>query len=141
MVVFARRGGGTAWLLQGGGVAPPGGDGSKMGGIPICLIVVISTLPHSGFFGKVFTSKFCQPLPLSLRAFIAMKTLEKAPADTALVEKSINTIRFLVVDALEKANSGTFTRPTLVQQPTRLHPRVPFLLLPPRPHEALNPNS
>ncbi|KAL8208028.1 hypothetical protein R6Q57_007440 [Mikania cordata] len=34
----------------------------------------------------------------------AVETLEKT--DTALVEKSINTIRFLAIDAVEKANSG-----------------------------------
>lgn len=32
------------------------------------------------------------------------ETLEKT--DTALVEKSVNTIRFLAIDAVEKANSG-----------------------------------
>ncbi|CDO97702.1 unnamed protein product [Coffea canephora] len=37
-------------------------------------------------------------------ASAAVETLEKT--DTALVEKSINTIRFLAVDAVEKANSG-----------------------------------
>lgn len=35
---------------------------------------------------------------------VAVETLEKT--DTALVEKSINTIRFLAIDAVEKANSG-----------------------------------
>lgn len=35
---------------------------------------------------------------------IAVETLEKT--DAALVEKSINTIRFLAIDAVEKANSG-----------------------------------
>ncbi|XAR63180.1 Transketolase [Bertholletia excelsa] len=40
----------------------------------------------------------------SVRASAAVETLEKT--DTALVEKSINTIRFLAVDAVEKANSG-----------------------------------
>ncbi|RVW90627.1 Transketolase, chloroplastic [Vitis vinifera] len=34
----------------------------------------------------------------------AVETLQKA--DTSLVEKSINTIRFLSIDAVEKANSG-----------------------------------
>ncbi|KAJ9679077.1 hypothetical protein PVL29_021109 [Vitis rotundifolia] len=34
----------------------------------------------------------------------AVETLEKA--DTSLVEKSVNTIRFLSIDAVEKANSG-----------------------------------
>ncbi|KAL8235672.1 hypothetical protein R6Q59_016753 [Mikania micrantha] len=44
----------------------------------------------------------------STRRFVisnaAVETLEKT--DTALVEKSINTIRFLAIDAVEKANSG-----------------------------------
>lgn len=35
----------------------------------------------------------------------AVETLE-ATAETALVEKSVNTIRFLAIDAVEKANSG-----------------------------------
>ncbi|KAI3971361.1 hypothetical protein MKX01_008205 [Papaver californicum] len=34
----------------------------------------------------------------------AVETLEKT--DTALVDKSVNTIRFLAIDAVEKANSG-----------------------------------
>ena len=34
-----------------------------------------------------------------------METLD-ATTDTSLVEKSINTIRFLAIDAVEKANSG-----------------------------------
>jgi transketolase len=33
-----------------------------------------------------------------------VETLEKT--DSALVEKSVNTIRFLAIDAVEKANSG-----------------------------------
>eukprot|EP00262_Sarcandra_glabra_P021726 TRINITY_DN92_c0_g1_i1.p1 TRINITY_DN92_c0_g1~~TRINITY_DN92_c0_g1_i1.p1 ORF type:complete len:745 (-),score=125.51 TRINITY_DN92_c0_g1_i1:517-2751(-) len=41
--------------------------------------------------------------PCHVRA-TAVETLEKA--GTALVEKSINTIRFLAIDAVEKANSG-----------------------------------
>ncbi|KAF8380447.1 hypothetical protein HHK36_027934 [Tetracentron sinense] len=39
----------------------------------------------------------------SVRA-TAVETLEKT--DTALVEKSVNSIRFLAIDAVEKANSG-----------------------------------
>lgn len=35
---------------------------------------------------------------------VAVETLEKT--DAALVEKSVNTIRFLAIDAVEKANSG-----------------------------------
>lgn len=34
-----------------------------------------------------------------------METLDKT-TETSLVEKSINTIRFLAIDAVEKANSG-----------------------------------
>ncbi|XP_019181486.1 PREDICTED: transketolase, chloroplastic [Ipomoea nil] len=40
----------------------------------------------------------------TVRASAAIETLEKT--DTALVEKSVNTIRFLSIDAVEKANSG-----------------------------------
>ncbi|KAK8944455.1 hypothetical protein KSP39_PZI007912 [Platanthera zijinensis] len=36
----------------------------------------------------------------------AVETLEGKSATTALVEKSVNTIRFLAIDAVEKANSG-----------------------------------
>ncbi|KAM3344591.1 Transketolase, chloroplastic [Capsicum chinense] len=39
-----------------------------------------------------------------VRASAAVETLEKT--DNALVEKSVNTIRFLAIDAVEKANSG-----------------------------------
>nr|GMD62069.1 transketolase, chloroplastic [Ipomoea batatas] len=39
-----------------------------------------------------------------VRASATIETLEKT--DTALVEKSVNTIRFLSIDAVEKANSG-----------------------------------
>ncbi|CAN4097368.1 unnamed protein product [Withania somnifera] len=39
-----------------------------------------------------------------IRASAAVETLEKT--DNALVEKSVNTIRFLAIDAVEKANSG-----------------------------------
>ncbi|KAK6789951.1 hypothetical protein RDI58_013751 [Solanum bulbocastanum] len=40
----------------------------------------------------------------AIRASAAVETLEKT--DNALVEKSVNTIRFLAIDAVEKANSG-----------------------------------
>ncbi|KAL7258741.1 hypothetical protein ACSBR1_004776 [Camellia fascicularis] len=40
----------------------------------------------------------------NVRSSAAVETLPKT--DTALVEKSINTIRFLAIDAVEKANSG-----------------------------------
>ncbi|CAN1332117.1 Transketolase-2, chloroplastic [Linum perenne] len=36
----------------------------------------------------------------------AMETTTLAPAETSLLDKSVNTIRFLAVDAVEKANSG-----------------------------------
>lgn len=36
----------------------------------------------------------------------AVETLEEKAGTVALIEKSINTIRFLAVDAVEKANSG-----------------------------------
>ncbi|GMP61835.1 hypothetical protein CsSME_00024139 [Camellia sinensis var. sinensis] len=39
-----------------------------------------------------------------VRSSAAVETLPKT--DTALLEKSINTIRFLAIDAVEKANSG-----------------------------------
>ncbi|GER31233.1 transketolase [Striga asiatica] len=42
---------------------------------------------------------------LPVRASAAVETLEKT-TDTELVEKSVNTIRFLAIDAVEKANSG-----------------------------------
>ncbi|KAL7158524.1 hypothetical protein ABFS83_02G149500 [Erythranthe nasuta] len=41
---------------------------------------------------------------LPVRASAAVETLEKTT--DALVEKSVNTIRFLAIDAVEKANSG-----------------------------------
>lgn len=37
---------------------------------------------------------------------VSVETAVGQAADTALVEKSINTIRFLAIDAVEKANSG-----------------------------------
>ncbi|KAL2340203.1 hypothetical protein Fmac_008143 [Flemingia macrophylla] len=40
------------------------------------------------------------------KASTTVKTLKKALADAALVEKSVNTICFLAVDTVEKANSG-----------------------------------
>ncbi|CAA0820365.1 Transketolase-2- chloroplastic [Striga hermonthica] len=42
---------------------------------------------------------------LSVRASADVETLEKT-TDTELFEKSVNTIRFLAIDAVEKANSG-----------------------------------
>ncbi|CAH9148217.1 unnamed protein product [Cuscuta epithymum] len=41
---------------------------------------------------------------LAVRASAPVETLDKT--DTALVDKSVNTIRFLAIDAVEKANSG-----------------------------------
>ncbi|VFQ91277.1 unnamed protein product [Cuscuta campestris] len=41
---------------------------------------------------------------LAVRASASVGTVEEA--ETALVDKSVNTIRFLAVDAVEKANSG-----------------------------------
>ncbi|MQL82210.1 hypothetical protein Taro_014679 [Colocasia esculenta] len=43
--------------------------------------------------------------PAKVRA-AAVETLEGKAGTTALVEKSVNTIRFLAIDAVEKANSG-----------------------------------
>lgn len=40
----------------------------------------------------------------AIRASAATETIEKT--ETALVDKSVNTIRFLAIDAVEKANSG-----------------------------------
>ncbi|KAG5538580.1 hypothetical protein RHGRI_019232 [Rhododendron griersonianum] len=40
-----------------------------------------------------------------IRASAAVETLDKT-TDTSLVDKSVNTIRFLAIDAVEKANSG-----------------------------------
>ncbi|KAL0373303.1 UNVERIFIED_CONTAM: Transketolase, chloroplastic [Sesamum radiatum] len=42
---------------------------------------------------------------LPIRASAAVETLEKT-TETELVEKSVNAIRFLAIDAVEKANSG-----------------------------------
>ncbi|KAL0339264.1 UNVERIFIED_CONTAM: Transketolase, chloroplastic [Sesamum angustifolium] len=42
---------------------------------------------------------------LPIRASAAVETLEKT-TEAELVEKSVNTIRFLAIDAVEKANSG-----------------------------------
>ncbi len=41
---------------------------------------------------------------MAVRATAAVETAQKT--DNAVVEKSINTIRFLAIDAVEKANSG-----------------------------------
>jgi transketolase len=41
---------------------------------------------------------------VAVRATAAVETAQKT--DNAVVEKSINTIRFLAIDAVEKANSG-----------------------------------
>ena len=54
----------------------------------------------------------CASLPGPTRArpgvvkAVSVETAVDQAADTALVEKSINTIRFLAIDAVEKANSG-----------------------------------
>lgn len=54
----------------------------------------------------------CASLPGLTRArpgvvkAVSVETAVDQAADTALVEKSINTIRFLAIDAVEKANSG-----------------------------------
>lgn len=41
---------------------------------------------------------------VAVRATAAVETTQKT--DNAVVEKSVNTIRFLAIDAVEKANSG-----------------------------------
>lgn len=43
--------------------------------------------------------------PVPIRASAAVETLAET-TDAKLVEKSVNTIRFLAIDAVEKANSG-----------------------------------
>ncbi|KAK3435085.1 hypothetical protein EUGRSUZ_D02466 [Eucalyptus grandis] len=46
-------------------------------------------------------------VPRPIRATAAVETLgPSAAAETALVDKSVNTIRFLAIDSVEKANSG-----------------------------------
>lgn len=49
-------------------------------------------------------SSSCKGLGLAVTATAAVEIAPKA--DVALIEKSVNTIRFLSVDAVEKANSG-----------------------------------
>lgn len=72
----------------------------------------ISFSTFSGLKSTPFTSSHRRILPsttvtkqhFSVRASSAVETLEKT--DAAIVEKSVNTIRFLAIDAVEKANSG-----------------------------------
>ncbi|KAM7508762.1 hypothetical protein LguiA_019215 [Lonicera macranthoides] len=67
-----------------------------------------------------------------VRASAAVETVEKT--DTALVEKSVNTIRFLAIDAVEKANSGHPGLPMgcapmghiLYDEVMRYNPKNPF---------------
>ncbi|NP_001275202.1 transketolase, chloroplastic [Solanum tuberosum] len=72
----------------------------------------LSFSTFSGLKSTPFTSSHRRILPsttvtkqqFSVRASAAVETLEKT--DAAIVEKSVNTIRFLAIDAVEKANSG-----------------------------------
>ncbi|KAK1303483.1 hypothetical protein QJS10_CPB11g00455 [Acorus calamus] len=70
----------------------------------------------------------------SMRAMAAVETLEGKAGTTALVEKSVNTIRFLAIDAVEKANSGHPGLPMgcapmghiLYDEVMRYNPKNPF---------------
>ncbi|WMV49523.1 hypothetical protein MTR67_042908 [Solanum verrucosum] len=72
----------------------------------------LSFSTFSGLKSTPFTSSHRRILPsttvtkqqFTVRASAAVETLEKT--DAAIVEKSVNTIRFLAIDAVEKANSG-----------------------------------
>ncbi|THG05558.1 hypothetical protein TEA_006191 [Camellia sinensis var. sinensis] len=56
---------------------------------------------------KIFTPTTSRRRLYSLRPVRSSAAVETLPkTDTALLEKSINTIRFLAIDAVEKANSG-----------------------------------
>ncbi|KAL8500383.1 hypothetical protein ACS0TY_020109 [Phlomoides rotata] len=88
---------------------PRHGSAHKLHPTPIS-----STLSLPSFSGLKSTSS-SGPAPLSRRrgpavarrpvsASAAVETLQKT--DTELVDKSVNTIRFLAIDAVEKANSG-----------------------------------
>ena len=70
-----------------------------------------SSHQHSRRLALIAKTPIALPLSVSRvasRAAIiraaAAETLQKA--DTGLVDKSVNTIRFLAIDAVEKANSG-----------------------------------
>ncbi|XP_049401395.1 transketolase, chloroplastic [Solanum stenotomum] len=72
----------------------------------------LSFSTFSGLKSTPFTSSHRRILPsttvtkqqFTVRVSAAVETLEKT--DAAIVEKSVNTIRFLAIDAVEKANSG-----------------------------------
>ncbi|KAL4377279.1 hypothetical protein GQ457_02G000300 [Hibiscus cannabinus] len=73
--------------------------------------VSLSTPSFSGLkLTTLRSSASCRALPTrpnrSLRVRAAAVETVGTAADTSLVEKSINTIRFLAVDSVEKANSG-----------------------------------
>ncbi|KAK1286567.1 hypothetical protein QJS10_CPB20g01515 [Acorus calamus] len=68
------------------------------------------------------------------RAMAAVETVEGKAETTALVDKSVNTIRFLAIDAVEKANSGHPGLPMgcapmghiLYDEVMRYNPKNPF---------------
>ncbi|KAK5775993.1 hypothetical protein PVK06_043950 [Gossypium arboreum] len=69
------------------------------------------SLPTTTFSGlKLTTPRSRRVLPTrfnrSLRVRSAAVETIGTPAETSLLEKSVNTIRFLAIDAVEKANSG-----------------------------------
>ncbi|KAL5728099.1 transketolase [Ranunculus cassubicifolius] len=74
----------------------PGFNLSSISGNKTLLKSSLSQSRSSRSSAKILVSKS------SIRA--AVETLEKT--DTALVDKSVNAIRFLAIDAVEKANSG-----------------------------------
>lgn len=76
-------------------------DRLALPGINLSSISATRTLSHAS---RAVIPTRRVGLRASVRASAVAETLEKT--DTALVEKSVNTIRFLAIDAVEKANSG-----------------------------------
>ncbi|KAK4723943.1 hypothetical protein R3W88_026722 [Solanum pinnatisectum] len=64
----------------------------------------LKSTPFTSSHRRILTSTTVTKQQFSVRASAAVETLEKT--DAAIVEKSVNTIRFLAIDAVEKANSG-----------------------------------
>lgn len=86
---------------------------SHHGSNPSSDRVSLSTLTIPTFSGLKSSSSSSKPSRIPRRRMnssrlvraAAVETLDKT-TETSLVEKSINTIRFLAIDAVEKANSG-----------------------------------
>ncbi|KAL3326001.1 hypothetical protein AABB24_036954 [Solanum stoloniferum] len=64
----------------------------------------LKSIPFTSSHRRILPSTTVTKQQFSVRASAAVETLEKT--DAAIVEKSVNTIRFLAIDAVEKANSG-----------------------------------